>query len=241
MKKKGFTLIELLAVIVVLAIIALIITPIISKIVGSAQEQANMRSVEGHIGNINNNLASKMLFNNYTADGTYTFDGLELTNYPTTDSIRCSSYEISKNRVVSATSCVVKEKSYCFADSKVESCENMGNIDSLVLRRVNEIRNTPNTDISGRTGNIYYVSAEGDGSNNGLSESTPFKTLNKIYTMFENSQISDGSTILFRDVDIKMYYDASDGKRYSVDADYTKEGNTYTITKIKADIYIEAK
>lgn len=40
-------------------------------------------------------------------------------------------------------------------------------------------------------------------------------------------------------VSIKMYHDASDGNRYYVDADYTKDGNTYTITNIKTDVYIE--
>ena len=46
MREKGFTLIELLAVIVVLAIIALIATPIILGIIKDAQNQANERSKE---------------------------------------------------------------------------------------------------------------------------------------------------------------------------------------------------
>lgn len=48
MNKKGFTLIELLAVIVILAIIALIVTPVISNIITSAKQAANARSVEGY-------------------------------------------------------------------------------------------------------------------------------------------------------------------------------------------------
>ena len=40
MKKKGFTLIELLAVIVVLAIIALIATPIVMNIIKSAKKRS---------------------------------------------------------------------------------------------------------------------------------------------------------------------------------------------------------
>ncbi len=44
--RKGFTLIELLAVIVILAIIALIVTPIILGIISEAREKSNMRSVE---------------------------------------------------------------------------------------------------------------------------------------------------------------------------------------------------
>ena len=49
MNKKGFTLIELLAVIVILAVIALIVTPIVTGIIAQAKESANARSVEGHI------------------------------------------------------------------------------------------------------------------------------------------------------------------------------------------------
>ena len=49
MNKKGFTLIELLAVIVVLAIIALIATPIVMNTIKTAQEGANARSVEGYM------------------------------------------------------------------------------------------------------------------------------------------------------------------------------------------------
>ncbi len=46
MNKKGFTLIELLAVIVILAIIALIATPIILGIINDARDSAKKRSAE---------------------------------------------------------------------------------------------------------------------------------------------------------------------------------------------------
>ena len=46
MNKRGFTLIELLAVIVILAIIALIATPIILGIINDARESAKKRSAE---------------------------------------------------------------------------------------------------------------------------------------------------------------------------------------------------
>ena len=46
--KRGFTLIELLAVIVILAIIALIATPIILGIINDAKEDSNKRSVENY-------------------------------------------------------------------------------------------------------------------------------------------------------------------------------------------------
>ena len=46
MKEKGFTLIELLAVIVILAIIALIATPVILNIISDAREESTERSAE---------------------------------------------------------------------------------------------------------------------------------------------------------------------------------------------------
>src|SRR5574344_203681 len=48
-KIKGFTLIELLAVIVILAIIALIITPIITGVISKAKDSANLRSAEAYV------------------------------------------------------------------------------------------------------------------------------------------------------------------------------------------------
>jgi type IV pilus assembly protein PilA len=46
--KKGFTLIELLAIIVILAIIALITTPIVLNLINQSKEAANKRSVEAY-------------------------------------------------------------------------------------------------------------------------------------------------------------------------------------------------
>ena len=49
MKKKGFTLIELLAVIVILAIIALIIAPTISKVIDGAKKSAALESAREYV------------------------------------------------------------------------------------------------------------------------------------------------------------------------------------------------
>ena len=61
MRKNGFTLIELLAVIVILAIIALIATPIILGIINDAREKANERSVELYAAAVKNAIAAYQL------------------------------------------------------------------------------------------------------------------------------------------------------------------------------------
>lgn len=57
---KGFTLIELLAVIVILAIIALIASPIILGIIQNSQKSARARSVEAYASAIQTTVTSAM-------------------------------------------------------------------------------------------------------------------------------------------------------------------------------------
>ena len=47
--KKGFTLIELLAVIVILAIIALIATPIVLNIIDDTKKESELRSADFYL------------------------------------------------------------------------------------------------------------------------------------------------------------------------------------------------
>ncbi len=62
---KGFTLIELLAVIVILAIIALIASPIILGIIQNARESSMARSVENFASSVNTAISSVMYDTNY--------------------------------------------------------------------------------------------------------------------------------------------------------------------------------
>ncbi len=64
MKKKGFTLIELLAVIVVLAIIALIATPIVMNTIKKSQKGAAERSADNYIEAVETEVATKRLEGN---------------------------------------------------------------------------------------------------------------------------------------------------------------------------------
>ena len=61
MKKKGFTLIELLAVIVILAIIALIATPIVMSVIENAKKGAAERSAENYVDAVETVVATSRL------------------------------------------------------------------------------------------------------------------------------------------------------------------------------------
>ncbi len=69
MKKKGFTLIELLAVIVVLAIIALIATPIVLNLINNAKEGAAKSSATAYVKAVENGVVQELVKN---SNGKYT-------------------------------------------------------------------------------------------------------------------------------------------------------------------------
>ena len=84
-------------------------------------------------------------------------------------------------------------------------------LDALEAKRIEEIRNTPNMDLSGITGKKIYVSASGNDNNDGLTENTPVKTAKKANTLAVN-----GDAILFKRGDLWR-------EQFSV-----KSGITYT-------------
>ena len=69
--KKGFTLIELLAVIVILAIIALIATPIVLNIIEDAKANTTMRSAENYLKAVELSIAKSVIKTDGTLDGIY--------------------------------------------------------------------------------------------------------------------------------------------------------------------------
>ena len=71
--KKGFTLIELLAVIVILAIIALIATPIVLDIIEDSKNNASLRSAENYLTSAKQSIANHQMNNpTQSVRGTYT-------------------------------------------------------------------------------------------------------------------------------------------------------------------------
>ena len=69
--KKGFTLIELLAVIVILAIIALIATPIVLNIISDTKESAGLRSTDFYLDAVEFSIANSILNNESIENGEY--------------------------------------------------------------------------------------------------------------------------------------------------------------------------
>ena len=80
--KKGFTLVELLAVIVILAVIALIATPVVLSMIESSRKGAAESSMLSYAQATENTILTKMM-NSTTSvnyDQTYSVTGLTLTN-----------------------------------------------------------------------------------------------------------------------------------------------------------------
>ena len=79
MKKTGFTLIELLAVITILALIILIATPQVVKIINNSKERARKESVELYGKAIENAIAN--YYTEYSDDTNVTLEDLESKHF----------------------------------------------------------------------------------------------------------------------------------------------------------------
>jgi len=75
-RNKGFTLVELLAVIVILALIALIATPIILNVINDAKKQAAKDSAYGYMDAVEKYIVSSELEDKSIKDGTYSVEEL---------------------------------------------------------------------------------------------------------------------------------------------------------------------
>ena len=129
MKKNGFTLIELLAVIVILAIIALIATPIILGIINDAREKANERSVELYASAVRNAVAAYQL-TGLTApksfsDLTIEYDG----------DVKCTTQELYEDGSFYLEGCKVNEseKEYSYGTKRelAKVCTRQNDVDGF--------------------------------------------------------------------------------------------------------------
>jgi len=109
MRKNGFTLIELLAVIVILAIIALIATPIILGIINDARKESQERSVELYASAVRNGIAAYQLREGKeVAAGTYTSEELPFDVEYDGD-VECTTIELYEDGGVYVAGCTVND------------------------------------------------------------------------------------------------------------------------------------
>ena len=126
MKKKGFTLIELLAVIVVLAVIALIATPIVLNLVKTAKIGSAEQSITGYVKAVENTIIKDMINNKEVSDGTYKYNSIEADisgKRPTS-----GEYIVKNGRVESGSFCVdgyyIEYKNSTSKYNKDKECNN---------------------------------------------------------------------------------------------------------------------
>src|SRR5574344_2024567 len=124
MKKKGFTLIELLAVIVILAIIAIIVTPIITGVIKKAKDSADLRSAEAYV-KAGENYFSQSPLNNSTLD-TNVIDNLDVSSKKAEDgsSLVVNSDGTTDMAIIIDDKCYRKTFSESIKDIKVTDITN---------------------------------------------------------------------------------------------------------------------
>ena len=104
--KKGFTLIELIAVLVIMAIIALIVTPLVMSIIRKARGSADKRSIDAYGRSIELAIAGYLLDN-----GTFPTSISELTIEYSGEEVVCSTTQLNPDSSVYLEGCTVGGRS----------------------------------------------------------------------------------------------------------------------------------
>ena len=102
MKKKGFTLIELIAVLVIMAILALIVTPLVMSIIRKARVSADKRSIDAYGRSIELAIASYLL-----DTGKFPTDVSQLTIEYSGSLVECSTTQLNSDSSVYLSGCTV--------------------------------------------------------------------------------------------------------------------------------------
>ena len=109
-KKSAFTLIELIAVLVIMAIIALIVTPLVMNIIRKARTAADKRSIDAYGRSIEYAIAGYLLDN-----GKFPTDVSELTIEYSGNKVECSTTQLNSDSSVYLTGCTVGGRTVDYA------------------------------------------------------------------------------------------------------------------------------
>ena len=115
--KKGFTLIELIAVLVIMAIIALIVTPLVMSIIRKAKISADKRSIDAYGRSIELAIAGYLLDN-----GTFPTSIEQLTIEYSGDEVVCATTQINPDSSVYLSDCKVNNRevsNYIYGTDKI--------------------------------------------------------------------------------------------------------------------------
>ena len=138
-KRKGFTLIELIAVLVIMAIIALIVTPFVISIIRKAKVSADKRSIDAYGRSVELAIAGYLLDN-----GKFPTDISQLTIEYSGDEVVCSTTQLNPDSSVYLSGCKVNNRdvNYEYGTDKTPSYQvysvgdivTYNNIDFYVIR-----------------------------------------------------------------------------------------------------------
>ena len=106
MKKKGFTLIELLAVIIILAIVALIATPVVLNIIEKIRISAAESSAKGYTKAVEYKIMNDGLFDDISYDGEYDVIENDLAISYQGEGPSSGSFIVEKNKVTYGEFCI---------------------------------------------------------------------------------------------------------------------------------------
>ena len=105
-KMRGFTLIELIAVLVIMAIIALIVTPIVMSIIKKAKVSADKRSIDAYGRSIELAIAGYLLDN-----GSFPTSIDQLTIEYSGEEVVCTTTQLNNDSSVYLAGCTVGGRS----------------------------------------------------------------------------------------------------------------------------------
>ena len=109
-KEKGFTLIELIAVLVIMAILALIVTPLVMSIIRKARVSADKRSIDAYGRSIELAIAGYLLDN-----GKFPTEVSQLTIEYSGNKVECETTQINSDSSVYLAGCTVGGRTVDYA------------------------------------------------------------------------------------------------------------------------------